>query len=245
MHKGENERLVAKYQKGDEAVLEELLRRNERLMSSVARHFTSIMPWEDLMQHARLAFVRAVQAYDPLWKTDRSTLAVRAMRNECLRAVEDRGLIRVPSYMHKLYRQMVKTVPQMAQELDREPEAEEIAERLGLSTKNVQLIMDFCLSGPVLSLEQLLDDGWTPSAEESKSIEDILNDDEFGVVRIAVSKLPEYWRKVIILRFGLDSGQPRSLEEVGHVLNRTREAIRQVEIKALNQLRKELTDYAI
>ncbi|HKK96374.1 MAG TPA: RNA polymerase sigma factor RpoD [Anaerovoracaceae bacterium] len=253
---GEEERnLAIRMENGDEEAKGRLCECNLRLVVSIAKRYVGRgMLFLDLIQEGNLGLIKAVDKFDYRKGYKFSTYATWWIRQAITRSIADQArTIRIPVHMVETINKLVRVSRQLLQEYGREPSPEEIALEMGISVEKVREIQK--ISQDPVSLE-------TPIGEEEDShLGDFIPDEDvpapadaaaFSMLKEqlieVLDTLTEREKKVLTLRFGLEDGRPRTLEEVGKEFDVTRERIRQIEAKALRKLRhpsrsKKLKDY--
>lgn len=240
----EEKELAARMEAGDWAAKQHLIEANLRLVVSIAKRYTGRgMHFLDLIQEGNLGLIKAVDKFDYTKGFKFSTYATWWIRQAITRAIADQArTIRIPVHMVETINKLIRIQRQLVQELGREPEVEEIAAEMALTSDKIREIMK--ISQEPVSLEKPIGE------EEDSHLGDFIPDEDAPSpadqaastllkeeLTKVLSGLTPREEKVLRLRFGLDDGRTRTLEEVGLEFDVTRERIRQIEAKALRKMR--------
>jgi RNA polymerase primary sigma factor len=240
---GEERELARRKDLGDEAAKQRLIECNLRLVMSITRNYTKAgVPLLDLIQEGNMGLIRAVEKFDYKLGFKLSTYATWWIRQAVTRALADQGrTIRLPVHVAEQVRRAMRSRRQLAQKLNRDPSVEEIAKDSGFPVERVRELFDL-VEDPI-SLETPVGDGESMVAD---LIEDVTSESPDAASNVlarsqelgaALERLNPRMKHVVLRRFGLDGQPPQTLEEVGNDLGITRERVRQLETRALRELR--------
>ncbi len=239
----EERELARRKDEGDEEAKKRLIESNLRLVMSITRHYTRAgVPLLDLIQEGNLGLIRAVEKFDYKLGYKLSTYATWWIRQAISRALAEQGrTIRLPVHVADQVRQVTRTRRALGQKLNRDPTIDEIAQESGLKREKISSLLELVqdhmsLDTPIGDGESIMSDviedhnAVAPEAETS----DKLRSSELAE---ALLRLNPRQQRVLTERFGLEDGKPKTLEEVGNILGITRERVRQLETRALRDLR--------
>jgi RNA polymerase primary sigma factor len=239
----EERELARRKDEGDEAAKRRLIESNLRLVMAITRNYTrASVPLLDLIQEGNLGLIRAVEKFDYKLGFKLSTYATWWIRQAITRALADQGrTIRLPVHVADQVRRLLRARRQLAQKLNREPSLGELARETQQSEERVRELLEL-VENPV-SLETPVGDGESLYGDLIEDVNSLAPHEQTAQqarkteLAGALDQLNPRMRRVLSLRFGLDGGHPQTLEEVGTHLGITRERVRQLETRALRELR--------
>jgi RNA polymerase primary sigma factor len=239
--------LARKIKEGDAAARDRMIKANLRLVVTIAGDYVDLgLPMVDLISEGSIGLTKAVERFDSTKGAKLSTYAAWWIKQSIKRALSNQAkTIRLPVHLVEKISKVRRLAIEMGSELGREPTDEELAEEIGLSPERVAELRNG--SSRPLSLEAVVDDDSTElgeliADEEAQTSYDWLRDQDLqSQLKGALHVLDDREKRIVFQRFGLDGGQPRTLEQLGEAIGVTRERIRQLQTRALEKLRKALT----
>ena len=239
--------LAGKIKNGDAAARERMINANLRLVVTIARDYANLgLPLLDLISEGNIGLTKAVERFDPTKGAKLSTYAMWWIKQSIKRALADQGkTIRVPVHLGEKLAKMRRVSLQMSEELGREPTDEELGEEIGIDSEKVARLKSVgirpaSLDAPIADNDST-EFGEVIGDDEAQTPFELLRDKNLlGEVEGLLEVLDPRERKIISQRFGLDGGEPKTLEDVGKDFGITRERIRQLQNIALAKLRRAL-----
>ncbi len=239
----EERELARRKDEGDEEAKSRLIECNLRLVMSITRHYTRAdVPLLDLIQEGNLGLIRAVEKFDYTLGYKLSTYATWWIRQAVSRALAEQGrTIRLPVHVADQVRRVTRARRTLGQKFNREPSVEEIAEEAGFSVDKVESLLE--LVQDHVSLDTPIGDGESVMSDLIEDVNALAPETETSEkfrsseLAVAMLRLNPRQQRVLKERFGLEDGKPKTLEEVGAILGITRERVRQLETRALRELR--------
>jgi RNA polymerase primary sigma factor len=239
--------LAKRIKRGDKQAREQMIKANLRLVVKIARDYDGLgLPLLDLVNEGNIGLMKGVERFNPTKGAKLSTYASWWIKQSIKRALANQSkTIRLPVHVVDKLAHMRRTETKLREELDREPSEEEVAQEMGMSPRRVRQYRDASRAPVALDSPVGTEEGTTISeivADSSAAapFDQMVMDNDNEMVREAMSTLDARESKMLAMRFGLDDGKPKTLEEVGEHFGVTRERIRQIQELALRKLRKRI-----
>jgi RNA polymerase primary sigma factor len=239
----EEKALAIKIRKGDAQAREQMIKANLRLVVSIAKNYVDRgLSLLDLIEEGNLGLLKAVERFDPAEECRFSTYATWWIKQSIKRALIDTvKTVRIPSYMVELISKWKNVASNLNIKLGRQPTFDEIAEELNIPPENLGIIKTAIRASNSSSQTISLENMWTLSEiledKDAKQPADILFDEvEMELIEKLLASIEERDAKILRMRYGLDSGDPMTLKEIGERVNLSRERVRQIENEALKKL---------
>ncbi len=241
--------LARRVQRGDQAARDLMITANLRLVVKIARDYQGMgLPFLDLINEGNIGLMKGVQRYDHRKGAKLSSYASLWIKQAIRRALSNTSkTIRLPVHVVDKMALMRKAEARLHESLDREPTDEEVAAELGLNARRVRLYRDasrapVSLDSPVSSDDATTISEHVADANAAGPFAELVKSNDHELVREVLAKLDKRESRILAMRFGLDDGQPKTLEEVGERLGLTRERIRQIQEQALNKMRVQIEE---
>jgi RNA polymerase primary sigma factor len=240
--------LARKIEQGDAAARDQMIQANLRLVVTIAADYADLgLPMMDLISEGSIGLTKAVERFDPTKGAKLSTYAAWWIKQSIKLALSKQAkMIRLPVHLVEKISKVRRLALEMSNELGREPSDDELAEEIGMSAQRVAELRNG--STRPASLESVIDEddstqlGEMIADEEAQTSYDSLHDQDLQQqLKGALHVLDDREKKIVFQRFGLDGGQPQTLEQLGATIGLTRERIRQLQTRALDKLRRALT----
>lgn len=252
LDKEEEKRLCALAVKGDKTAKDLLIRHNLRLVVSIAKKYKGLgIPFLDLIQEGNIGLIKSVDKFDIKKNCRFSTHATWWVRQAISRALSNQSrTIRIPAHMSELLMKIKKARLELEQKIGQEPSEEEIAQYLGIELEKIQVALDMSksitsLDTPVGEDEDTNLGDLIASDSSTDPLHEILKETNKEIIKNVFNTLKPKEAEILLMRFGVETEEPKTLEEVGEHFSLTRERIRQIETKALRKLRHPIRSEAL